>query len=97
MSDDDHLLIGRALGVTYRRENRTDAYVVIPPAFMITDSDGAVWTLGQQYNAHMEFNVLRNDIETGEFASRIEYNKGIVRLYSRSGWKLCSHSRKHIL
>jgi hypothetical protein len=97
MSDDDHLLIGRALGQTYRRENKTDADVVIPPAFLITDSDGAAWTFGSEYNTDGEINVLRNDVDTGEFAQRIEYRRGVVTLYGRSGRKRFSRSRRHFI
>ena len=96
-SDDAHLLIGRALGATYRRENPTEAYVSIPPAFMITDTDGAVWTLGGEYNTDMEFTVLRNDQPMGEFAERIEYRNGIVRIYGKSGWRSFSRNRRHFI
>lgn len=97
MSDDDHLLIGRALGVTYRRENPTEAYVVIPPAMVITDSGGGTWTFGFEFNALGEINVLRNDISTGEFAQRIEYRQGVVRLYGRGGTRSFSRSRRHFI
>lgn len=98
--DDAHLLIGKALGTTYRRENKTEPYVCIPPAFMITDSDGAVWTMGFQYRIHngeFEFNVLRNDVNVGEFAKRIEYQRGIVRIYNQDGWKVLARSRNHFI
>jgi len=97
MSDDAHLLIGTALGRTWRRENKTESYVVIPPALIITDSDGATWTLGTEYNVHMEFNVLRNDKDTGEFASRIEYQRGVLRIYGRDGWRTFSRNRRHFI
>ena len=102
MSDDDHhLLIGRANGNIYRRINKSESGLEIPPAFMITDSDGAVWTFGSHYNPEryaancvLEFNVLRNDIDTGEFASRIVYDRGVVKLYGRDGQRSFSRSRK---
>lgn len=100
MSDDAHLLIGRALGRTYRRANKTEPYVCIPPALVITDSDGATWTLGFRYQIHggeYEFNVLRNDVDTGEMAKRIEYRDGIVRVFGQNGWKSLSRSRKHFI
>jgi hypothetical protein len=100
MSDDDHLLIGQALGKVYRRENKTESYVCIPPAFIITDSDGATWTLGFKYRIHhteYEFNVLRNDIDTGEMAKRIEYKQGLVRIFGQYGWKNFSRSRRHFV
>lgn len=94
------LLTGRALGVTYTRENRTEAYVVIPPALIITDSDGRTFTLGSQYlehNGEYEFNVLINDIDTGEFAKRIEYRGGVVRIFGQNGWKSFSRNRRHFI
>jgi hypothetical protein len=94
--DDAHLLIGRALGMTYRRENKTEPYVCIPPAFLITDSDGATWTLGFKYRIHngeYEFIVLRDDVEMGEFAKRIEYRRGVVRIFNQDGWKVLARSR----
>jgi hypothetical protein len=97
MSNDDHLLIGRANGVTFRRENKTEPYVVCPPAYIITDSDGATWTFGTEFNADGEINVLRNDISTGEFAQRIEYRAGVVKLYGTSGWRSFSRSRRHFI
>jgi hypothetical protein len=98
MSDDDaHLLIGRALGQTWRRADKSESSVCIPPALIVVDSDGAVWTLGFSSNAFMEFNVLRNDIDVGEFASKIEYLRGVVTLYSSAGRKQFSRNRRHII
>ena len=101
MSDDDaHLLIGRALGQTWRRNDKTEAYVCIPPAMIITDSDGATWTLGFRYVIHnheYEFNVLRNDVDTDEMAKRIEYTKGVVRIFGHYGWKSFSRNRRHFI
>jgi len=97
MSEDDHLLIGRANGVVYRRNDKTESYVVIPPAYIITDSDGGTWTFGTEFNVYGEINVLRNDIDTGEFAQRIEYRKGVVKLFGRGGWRSFSRSRRHFI
>lgn len=98
MSDDDaHLLIGRALGQTWRRADKTESSVSIPPALVIVDSDGAAWTVGFEHNVYGEFNVLRNDIDTGEFAERIEYRRGVVRLYGKSGQRVFSRYRRHII
>lgn len=97
MSDDDYLLFGRANGVTFRRENKTESDVTIPPAYIITDSDGGTWTFGTEFNVHGEINVLRNDVSTGEFAQRIEYRKGVVWLFGRDGWRSCSRNRRHII
>lgn len=97
MSDDNHLLIGRANGVTFKRHNPTEAYVVIPPAYIITDTDGATWTFGTEYNTYGEINVLRNDAYTGEFATRIEYRKRRVHLYGRGGKRTISRNRKYFV
>ena len=49
-SDDDaHLLIGRLEGNIYRRHNKSESYITIPPALVISDSDGAVWSLGTEF------------------------------------------------
>lgn len=97
MSDDTHMLIGRAHNVTYRRENKTESYVVVPPALLITDSDGGTWTFGSEFNIFGEINVLRNDMDTGEFAQKIEYRCGIVRLFGRSGWRTLARNRRHFI
>ena len=79
--------VGRINGTDFFRERKTEAYVEIPPALIITDERGDAWTLGVRYNEHMEFSVVRNDIPTGEFASKIEYRTGKVRIFSRAGAK----------
>lgn len=98
---DPHLLSGRAHGLRYERENKTESYVCVPPAHIITDSDGAAWTLGTQYVDHgggeFEFNVLRNDIDIGETAMRIEYRRGVVKIFGHSGWKSFSRSRRSFI
>lgn len=88
---DSELLQGRADGAIYYRENATEPYVEIPPAYIITESNGATWTLGAHYVQHgwrFEFSVLRNDVDTGELASRIVYQRGKVRIWTRNGWKI---------
>jgi hypothetical protein len=71
---------------------QTEEYVSSPPALIIMDETGAVWTLGFARGAgpHGEFafDVLREGMPTGEFASRIERRKGRIRCYTRSGWKV---------
>jgi hypothetical protein len=96
-SDDAHLLIGRALDTTWRRENKTENYVCVPPALIITDSDGATWTFGTNYGAHGEINVLRDEVDVGEFAQFIEYVRGNVVLHGWSGRRVFSRSRKHFI
>lgn len=90
-------LIGRANGVEFQRENKTESYVVVPPAYIITDSDGGTWTFGTEFNAYGEINVLRNDVSVGEFATRIEYRKGRVWLYGRAGRRHFSRNRRHFI
>ena len=101
-SDDAHLLIGRALGNTYRRVNPSPNGSAVPPDFAITDTDGSQWTLGSQYNPQiyggparrgdLEFNILRNDVDVGEFASRITMENGIT-IYGRAGRRRFSRRR----
>ena len=74
----------------------TENYVSSPPALLVTDEQGAVWTLGMQYGREMGaqdprgefcFEVLRNGHRTGEFASRIERRGGRIRIFTQKGWK----------
>lgn len=94
---DPYLLHGRAEGQTYTRESRTDKFVSIPPAFVITDETGATWIFGQDYveeRGRYWFAVLRNDVDTGEMAERVEYRparhgkQGQVAIYTRLGRKI---------
>lgn len=94
---DRQMLSGVINGARYERENKTESYVEIPPAFLITDSDGAAWTFGPQYSVHngeFEFNVLRNDVDMGEVAKRIVYQKGVVKIFGHYGWKSFSRNRR---
>jgi hypothetical protein len=87
---DSQLLAGTINGARYERENRSEEYVEIPPAFLITDERGGMWTFGPEYeihNGHYHFNVLRNDIDTGETAEKIIFRKGVVSIFGRSGWR----------
>jgi hypothetical protein len=86
--NDSSLLEGSALRMRYYRENATQAYVSVPPALIITDSNGATWTLGFKYienRGQFFFNVLRNDVDTGEMASNIEYRQGRIRVRCSDG------------
>lgn len=69
----------------------TEDYVASPPALLIVDETGAVWTLGVQMftgpRGEYAFPVLRNGIETGEYASRIERRGGKIRIFTTTGWK----------
>ena len=89
---DSVLLTGTINGARYVRENRSESYVEIPPAHLITDERGGMWTLGTEYILHpgpnggqFEWNVLRNDVDTGEMASRIVYRGGRVTIHGRDG------------
>src|ERR1700726_545953 len=88
---DSQLLAGTIDGLRYERENRSERDVEVPPAYLITDERGGMWTFGPEYvlgpNGHFEFNVLRNDIDTGEMASKIVYRKGVVTIFGRDGWR----------
>lgn len=91
------LLSGFANGIRYERIDKSDADVEIPPALLITDSDGAVWTLGTEYaehNGEYEFNVLRNDVDMDEVAKRIVYKQRRVWIFGHYGWKHFSRSRR---
>ena len=94
---DSEMLVGKACGQTWFRENRTENYVCIPPALIITDYNGATWTFGNEYlNLGWAYyiNVLRNDVDTGEFAARIEYHRGRVRIWTQQGWKVWTERPK---
>lgn len=90
MIPDSQLLTGTIGGNRYLRENRSERDVEIPPAFMITDETGGMWSLGNEYELHnsqLEFNVIRNDVDTGEMASKIVYRGGVVTLFGRAGMR----------
>lgn len=77
----------------------TENYVSVPPALTITDAAGAVWTLGfgaapewQSPRGEFAFAVLRDGLDAGEVASRIERRNGKVRVFTRRGWKIWNGS-----
>jgi hypothetical protein len=76
----------------------TESSVSIPPALHITDSEGAVWTLGFDYSeaewrtGKHEYDVVRNGRVTGAFARIIEYglnskNTRVVKIFGSEGWR----------
>lgn len=74
----------------------TESYVSSPPALIIVDEAGIIWTLGMQYGNEMGgqdprgefcFEVLANGHRTGEYASRIERRNGRIRIFTRTGFK----------
>lgn len=82
--------VGRLHGVPYYRVRKSEAYVEIPPALLITDERGDSWSLGFEYLQHgdrISFNVLHNDVDTGESAEKIVYQQGRVRIFGWYGWK----------
>lgn len=88
---DSELLEGFHRRVKYVRENKTEAYVTVPPALIITDSNGATWTLGTdwiQKGYTFFWGIYRNDVHTGEQACRLEYRQGQLRALTPMGSKL---------
>lgn len=76
------------------QQHITETSLSSPPALVITDIDGARWCLGLQYaklddspRGEFAFNVLRDGVETGEYASRIERRRGRIQIFTRQGWK----------
>jgi hypothetical protein len=92
------LLVGQVGGARYERADPSENDVCIPPAFVITDSEGGMWTFGNEYawrDGQMEFNVMRNDVDMDETASRIVMKRGVVWIYGHGyGRKQFSRSRK---
>jgi len=75
----------------------TESYVSTPPALLIVDERGDVWTLGTSYarmdespSGEYAFNVLRSGVDTGVYASRIERRNGRIRAFTRQGWRTWS-------
>lgn len=69
----------------------TEPYVSIPPALVIRDNEGALWTLGFDQGGfrtgELESDVVRNGRKTGEFACRIEFRRGKIRIYGQDRWR----------
>lgn len=69
----------------------TESYVASPPALIIVDEAGMVWTLGEEFypgpKGEFAFPVLMNGRPTGEIASRIERRGGKIRIFTTTGWK----------
>jgi len=78
-------------GAIHTRENPSERDVEIPPARLITDMGGGMWTLGTEYvvgrDGSLEFNVLRNDVDIGEIASKIVHRNGRVVIFGTNGWR----------
>jgi hypothetical protein len=79
--------------------HETEPEVSIPPALIIQDSQGNIWTLGFDMGTHwttgeFEYDVVRagpdtgmKPTKTGEMACRIEYRRGKVRIFGAAGWR----------
>jgi len=74
----------------------TESYVSSPPALIIIDEAGIVWTLGMEFARNYGasdprgeycFEVLANGHRTGEYASRIERRGGKIRIFTAQGFK----------
>lgn len=72
----------------------TENYVSSPPALIVVDETGAVWTLGFEQmtgpRGEYAFPVLRNGVPVGEYASRIERRGGKIRIFTVNGFKTWS-------
>ena len=69
----------------------TEAYVTCPPALVIRDDEGALWTLGfdqgEWRTGEFEYDVVRNAVPTGEHACRIEFRQRKVKIFGSAGWR----------
>lgn len=69
----------------------TEPYVCVPPALIITDDEGAIWTLGFDYSetewraGRYEYDIVRNGRKTGEFGRTIEFRRGKVIINGADG------------
>lgn len=82
--------VGRLGGVDFLRTHKTEAYVEVPPALLITDERGDTWTIGNDYVQHGQgfaWGVMRNDIHTGEMAEKIVFRNGKVKIFGWYGFK----------
>jgi hypothetical protein len=75
----------------------TENYVSTPPALLVLEADGTVWTLGFNMicgpRGEYAFDVLRNGQFTGEYASRIERRAGRIRIFTVDGFKTWNGNR----
>ena len=76
------------------QQHITENYISVPPALHLTDAGGARWTfgfltasVGESPRGEFAFNVLKDGVDTGLIASRLELRNGLVRAFTRHGWK----------
>lgn len=95
------LLSGKVMGTRYERINVSENGTEIPPAYLITDSEGGCWSLGNEYackrDGYLEFNVLRDDVDMDVVAEKIVYKEGRVWIFGSDGWKHWSYNRRHFI
>lgn len=69
----------------------TEAYVSSPPALVIVDEAGSIFTLAPNrrgvIGGRFVFDVLRNGQPTGAIASVVERRGGRIRAFCADGWK----------
>ena len=76
-----------------QRTHVTESSVSVPPALVIVDEYGTVFTLGNEPAPYFlngweyAFAVVVNGFETPEVACRIERRNGKVRILAKRGWK----------
>jgi len=70
----------------------TENYVSTPPALLVLEANGTVWTLGFNRifgpRGEFAFDVLKDGVFTGEWASRIERRGGKIRIFTADGFKV---------
>lgn len=83
------------------QQHVTEPDVEIPPALVITDKRGDIWTLGFDRGGwrtgEYEFDVVRAEClangvtdvprKTGEHACRIVFRRGVVWIYGEGRWR----------
>lgn len=95
------LLSGKVGPTRYERVNVSENGTEVPPAYLITDSEGGMWSLGNEYaykkDGYLEFNVIRNNVDMDVVAEKIVYKDGRVWIFGSDGWKHWSKSRRHFI
>jgi hypothetical protein len=73
----------------------TENYVSSPPALIVVNEKGEVFTLGFQRGQIFDgprgeycFDILKDGEPTGIIGSRIERRNGKIRVFTRGGWRI---------